>query len=321
MGLAGRLYNRLRPVCLFWRRHLAEAGPPSAPAPGQGQCTIGLGGTIAANGTDMGDPRNTSWLSRFGAKRRLGTALVVAIAAFLIQPDSISRHTRAVASWDLGTLAYLCLAWMLIARSDARVTREHALGQDQSGYVIFLFVVGAACASTVAIGFVAGTIRDLPFWARAWHLTLTITALVSSWLLIQTVFAFHYAHRYYAGPHGEPAATASLEFPGGREPDYMDFAYYAFVVGMTSQGRRSGVAQHAEADDDPRRPRVPVQHRRARPQYQPAKIYLVSSSSIRYRVPSPLLEPFATSAIRALCAQCQIRAALISSTAPSSPAR
>jgi hypothetical protein len=59
----------------------------------------------------------------------------------------------------------------------------------------------------------------------------------------------------------------------------------------------------------------------APPQYQPAKIYLVSSSSIRYRVPSQLLEPFATSAIRALCAQCQIRAALISSTAPSSPAR
>jgi len=214
-------------------------------APGPGQCTLELRGTIAANGTDMGDPRNTSWIARFGAKRRLGTALVLAVVAFVVQPDSISWHTRAVASWDLGTLAYLCLAWMLIGLSDARGTRDHALSQDQSGYVIFLFVVGAACASIVAIGFVAGTIRDLPFWARTWHLMLTITALVSSWLLIQTVFAFHYAHRYYAGPHGEPAATASLVFPGGREPDYMDFAYYAFVVGMTSQVSDVAVASRS----------------------------------------------------------------------------
>jgi len=128
---------------------------------------------------------------------------------------------------------------------DGRVTRDHALSQDQSGFFIFLSVVGAACASIVAIGFVVGTIRDLPFWARAWHLTLTIAALVSSWRLIQTVFAFHYAHRFYAGPHGEPAATAALLFPGGREPDYLDFAYYAFVIGMTSQVSDVAVASRS----------------------------------------------------------------------------
>ena len=193
----------------------------------------------------MADLRNTSWIARFSAKQRLGTALLVAAIAFLVQPDSISWHTRAVASWDLGALTYLGLAWMLIGRTDARGTRDHALAQDQSGYVIFLFVVGAACASIVAIGFVAGTIRDLPFWARAWHLALTITALVSSWLLIQTVFALHYAHRYYAGPHGQSAATAPLVFPGGREPDFLDFAYYSFVVGMTSQVSDVAVASRS----------------------------------------------------------------------------
>ena len=193
----------------------------------------------------MGNLRSTSWIARFGAKGRLGTALAVAAVVYVVQPDAISWHTRAVASWDLGALAYLGLAWMLIGRTDARATRDHALSQDQSGYVIFLFVVGAACASTVAIGFVAGTIRDLPFGARAWHLMLTIIALVSSWLLIQTVFAFHYAHRYYAGPHGQPAATASLVFPGSREPDYLDFAYYSFVVGMTSQVSDVAVASRS----------------------------------------------------------------------------
>ena len=193
----------------------------------------------------MSKEPDTPWVVRFGAMQRLGTALGLAIVAFLVQPDAISWHTRIVASWDLGALAYLGLAWMLMAKADAGVTRDHALSQDQSGYIIFLFVVGASCASIVAIGFVVGTIRDLPFWIRAWHLALTIAALVSSWLLIQTVFAFHYAHRYYAGPHGETAAVAPLLFPGGREPDYADFAYYSFVVGMTSQVSDVAVASRS----------------------------------------------------------------------------
>ncbi len=120
-------------------------------------------------------------------------------------------------------------------RADAKGTRDHASSQDQSSYLIFLLVVSAACASIVAIGFAAGTIRQLAFWPKAWHLALTVMALMSSWLLIQTVFAFHYARRYYDRAGRDSAELAPLLFPGKREPDYLDFAYYSFVIGMTSQ--------------------------------------------------------------------------------------
>jgi uncharacterized membrane protein len=179
--------------------------------------------------------RDRQWIVRFGAMQRLGAALCAAAVAYFLLPDSIAWHARIVGTWDVGALAYLVFAWMLIVKSDTRMTRDHALSQDQSGYVIFLLVVGASCACILAIGFVVGAIRDLPFWSRAADLAMTVAALVSSWLLIQTVFAFHYAHRYYAGPSGETQAGAPLHFPGGRQPDYADFAYYSFVVGMTSQ--------------------------------------------------------------------------------------
>jgi uncharacterized membrane protein len=175
------------------------------------------------------------WIIRIGAMQRLAVVIAVGVVAYFVQPLSISWHTRAVASWDLSVLIYLGLAWWLIASTDAASTRDHALSQDQSGYIIFLFVVVAACASVVAIGFVVSASRELSFWYRTWHLALTIGALISSWLLIQTVFAFHYARRYYAILHGERTAKPELHFPGGTEPDYLDFAYYSFVVGMTSQ--------------------------------------------------------------------------------------
>ena len=175
------------------------------------------------------------WIDRLGAEQRLAAALAVAIVSYVAQPDSVSWHTRLVASWDTGTVVYLLLAWLIIGCADAQSTRAHALAQDTSGYIIFLFVVAAACASIVAIGFVVATIHGLAFWPKTWHLALTIIALISSWLLIQTVFAFHYARRYYRDELQEKADSGGLAFPGGGDPDYMDFAYYSFVVGMTSQ--------------------------------------------------------------------------------------
>ena len=110
-----------------------------------------------------------------------------------------SRRARGCCSAGIsGALAYLMLAWATVARADATMTRVRAQTHDQSGYVIFLLVVTAASASFVAIGFLAGEFKDLPFWPRAGHLTLSITALLLSWLLIQTLFAFHYARWYYS---------------------------------------------------------------------------------------------------------------------------
>ena len=190
----------------------------------------------------MSRKRDAPWIFRVGAMQRLAASLGAALLAFLVEPGSASWHARVVASWDMAVVTYLGFAWVLVSASDAKATRDHVLSQDLRGYLIFLFVVGASCASIVALGFAVGPIRDLPFWSRAWHLLLTVAALVLSWLLIHTVFAFHYAHRFYAGPHSRSSETPSLQFPGGREPDFMDFMYYAFVVGMTSQVADVGVA-------------------------------------------------------------------------------
>ncbi len=49
------------------------------------------------------------------------------------------------------------------------------------------------------------------------------------------MFAFHYARRYYDRAHQDDAEPTALVFPGERQPDYVDFAYYSLVIGMTSQ--------------------------------------------------------------------------------------
>jgi uncharacterized membrane protein len=169
------------------------------------------------------------------APRRLGIVVVIGVGAFFLLEPFFNVRTRLLVAWNAGVIAYLTLAWVVVALTDPTMTRVRAQLYDQSGYVIFVMVVTAASASFVAIGFIVGDFKQLPFWPRAARLSLCVTALLQSWLLIQTLFAFHYARWYYSRPAGEKTPRGGLIFPGDKEPDYLDFAYYAFVVGMTSQ--------------------------------------------------------------------------------------
>jgi uncharacterized membrane protein len=175
------------------------------------------------------------WVLRLAPPMRLAIVVVIAVATDLLTRGWLETGTSLLLAWDTGALVYLFLAWMIVARSDDDMTRVRVQQYDQSGYVIFLLVTTAASASFIAIGFLAGNLKGLEFWPRAGYLTLTVAALLLSWLLIQTLFAFHYARLYYARPADGNEHQRGLKFPDEGEPDYLDFAYYACVVGMTSQ--------------------------------------------------------------------------------------
>jgi uncharacterized membrane protein len=175
------------------------------------------------------------WFVRMSAPRRLAIVLVIGVGGFVLLEPWFTLRTRLLVAWNAGAISYLLLAFLVVARTDAAMTKIRAQLYDQSGYVIFLLVITAASASFVAIGFIVGDFKSLPFWPRAARLTLSVTALLLSWLMIQTLFAFHYARWYYSRPPADKRHRMGLNFPGGHEPDYLDFAYYSFVVGMTSQ--------------------------------------------------------------------------------------
>ncbi len=63
-----------------------------------------------------------------------------------------------------------------------------------------------------------------------------MVTIIGSWLLVHTIFAMHYAHEYYQDHQTQSDCKAGgLDFPEDIEPDYWDFLYFSFVIGMTSQ--------------------------------------------------------------------------------------
>ena len=168
-----------------------------------------------------------------GRQRLVYGALVGAGVALLPLPTAWS--TQVLLAWCAGSGTFLALSWWLAVSFDAPRTRQRALAQDQSHSILSGLLLLSVFTSAGAIALMLQHVKDLATVQRMAHLALSMLALAASWLLMQTVFAFHYAHLYYQCESRGHATGAGLQFPGKEPPDYFDFLYYAHVVGMTSQ--------------------------------------------------------------------------------------
>ncbi len=114
--------------------------------------------------------------------------------------------------------------------------RETVLANDQGRVGVLAFVLVAIGASVAAIFFLLEKPKDASGPA-ALQVFFAAATIACSWVLTHVMFALHYAHRYYRDDPrtAEEDATGGLVFPGGADPDYWDFVYFSFVIGMTSQ--------------------------------------------------------------------------------------
>lgn len=182
------------------------------------------------------DPKSISLLGRVGrlpATLRLLLALAVGVATGFFTHHALL--VRLVAGWDAFALLTLALLWISIYQADVDRIRAVAAAEDLSRTVSFLFVLVAASASLLAVVALLSKLNGLPPAAQARRLALLVVAVGSSWLLVHTVFTLRYAHLYY--DQDQPGHdNGGIDFPGNeKEPDYLDFAYFAFVIGMTAQ--------------------------------------------------------------------------------------
>jgi uncharacterized membrane protein len=155
------------------------------------------------------------------------------LVAFVPTPWSVGL--QGLVAWVCGACTYLLLAWRLAAVFDAPRTKARAQSQDQPSVIWFSLLLLSVFASVAAISILLSNSRELEMAARVGHVAVALLALISSWLLMQCIFAFRYAHLYYQSELSGHPVGGGLQFPGALPPDYFDFLYYSHVVGMTSQ--------------------------------------------------------------------------------------
>ncbi|HET7092565.1 MAG TPA: DUF1345 domain-containing protein [Thermomicrobiales bacterium] len=159
-------------------------------------------------------------------------ASVCGLVALLLSPRSAGPALRLLFGWDIAIFVVVGLQWKRMLHSSAERCRLQSQQYDPGDVGLLLVSVATSAASLVAaIVVLTQPSRSLAALYAAVGPWLVIGSVIGGWFLMQTAFTFHYARQYYAGANDEPGG---LTFLGG-PPDDLDFAYFAFGVGVAFQ--------------------------------------------------------------------------------------
>ncbi|MDR8367839.1 DUF1345 domain-containing protein [Pseudomonas sp. JL3] len=169
---------------------------------------------------------------------RLSAAATLGVAAGILAPaDSII--SKILIGWNAGVWTYLLLMLWLIARAKAPDVKRIAEVEDENAGLVLLLVCIAALASLGTITFELAGSRDLETARKLLRYGFTALTVIGSWLLIGVIFSVHHARLYYTW-NGKESALRFAE--GLTTPNYWDFLYFSFTIGVAVQTADVGVA-------------------------------------------------------------------------------
>jgi len=161
---------------------------------------------------------------------RLATVGLAGIVLGGISAGFAPWQVSTLAGWDAAGLLLIAMVWLRIGRFDADRTRTHATREDSSRVAAQLLLVAASVASLAGVAAALVKANQTDGAGRVGLTAIAMLTVAVSWAVVHTVFALRYAHDFYTPPLG------GIDFKNDDErPDYQDFAYVAFTVGMTFQ--------------------------------------------------------------------------------------
>ncbi|EHQ28798.1 DUF1345 domain-containing protein [Mucilaginibacter paludis] len=178
-------------------------------------------------------------LIRFDTQYRLLIALGVTAIVFFVIQGHVSVPALIILSWLTCASVIILMDWLIILSSNPREMRKIARMKDSSRFSILGFVIAASCVSLFSVLFLLKSSKGEQHGSVNHHIMLAIGSVVISWWMLHTVFTMSYAHLYYTSTpdpdDDQNEVIGGLQFPDEKTPDYLDFVYFAFVIGMTFQ--------------------------------------------------------------------------------------
>jgi len=172
------------------------------------------------------------------ARPWLAVSTAVFIAAFvLLMLSHIKPAAALLLSFDAGVLLYLAMLARMFNRATSEHMCRHARGQDTGRRSTLWIAVALSVVVLVALSTELHAAKE----GGAKAMGMAALSIVLSWLFMNTMYALHYAHGYY-GDFGKQ--HEGLDFPGTKQPDYWDFVYFAFVIGMCFQVSDVQITSH-----------------------------------------------------------------------------
>jgi uncharacterized membrane protein len=174
---------------------------------------------------------------RLDQRQRLLIAAPLGIVAAGVTAVFCPWQLAVLVGWDVAAIFLVGSVWTFVAVLDAAGTQRVSTREDDSHALVDVIMVAASLVSLVGVIMGLAHARG---HAGAVSSVLTGDAVFTvflSWFTVNTLFVLRYARLYYSDVPG------GIDFPDADvPPDYMDFVYVAFTVGMTFQVSDTGIA-------------------------------------------------------------------------------
>lgn len=185
------------------------------------------------------------------ARGRLTLAALAMVIGAVCVAHECGWLLRALSSFDAAVLTLLCIDIVIILSSPVHEMRRRAASADPGRTFIWITVLLGSAVGLFAAAYVLRRAQTLAPENPSIAYVLSLTAVIGAWLLTNASFTLRYAHLYF---RDDGSGEGGLQFPGDEEPDALDFAYFAFTIGMcfqvsdvviTSKLLRRGVLVHS----------------------------------------------------------------------------
>ncbi len=156
--------------------------------------------------------------------------VIVLVSVYAIIAPMLDPGRAFMIGFDVASSVFLISLAPMLRAKDQDTMRAHAAENDANRVLLLAIAVVVSVAILIAVAVELGEPQ------RA-NKPLVVLTLMLTWLFANTVYALHYAHVYYLD-----GSEGGLDFSGEPDvPDYWDFIYFAFTLGMTFQTSDTGI--------------------------------------------------------------------------------
>lgn len=173
------------------------------------------------------------WNNGTRSYTKLLLCLLIGAIGMFVRIPAFSDMQHVLFSWDIFCFIYLTVYWISFYTTPTSQILVEAKREDNSRTILFTLVMIIVFVSLLGV-FMLIISTNVPHQSKYIPISLTLFTLFLSWNMLHTVYTVRYAHLYYDNEQNLP--DGGLQFPGDeKQPDFLDFAYYSFTLGMTFQ--------------------------------------------------------------------------------------
>ncbi len=166
--------------------------------------------------------------------QRILLSLFTSLTAFLcIYNNHLDLILIIPILWVTFALTFIITSMIVFFKLPVSEIVKKANQEDGSRLFVFISILLSSFASMLTVLLLM--VSDKMQTQETLTIVISIASMIVSWILVHTIFTFHYANMYYFKQDDNPSSDEPLKFPGKNKPDYLDFAYFSFVIGMTFQ--------------------------------------------------------------------------------------